>query len=69
MERPSRPERFATLHRMSARLKSSLFTALVLVLLARPTLAYIGPGAGLAVGGSLLVLVGTFLMALGIILI
>lgn len=69
MERPSRPERFATLHRMSARLKSSLFTALVLVLLARPALAYIGPGAGLAVGGSLLVLVGTFLMALGIILI
>ena len=33
------------------------------------TLAYIGPGAGFAVAGSFLVLLGTFLMAFGIILI
>ena len=33
------------------------------------TLGYIGPGAGFAVAGSFLVLLGTFLMAFGIILI
>ncbi|MDP6369917.1 MAG: hypothetical protein QF615_09920, partial [Planctomycetota bacterium] len=35
---------------------------------AAPTLAYIGPGAGFAAAGSLLVLLGTFALALGIIL-
>ena len=34
-----------------------------------PSLAYIGPGAGFAAAGSLLVLLGTFALALGIILI
>lgn len=34
-----------------------------------PAVAYIGPGAGFAVAGSFLVLLGTFLMAFGIILI
>jgi predicted AlkP superfamily phosphohydrolase/phosphomutase len=33
------------------------------------TFAYIGPGAGIAAAGSILILLGTFLMALGIILI
>ena len=35
---------------------------------ADPVLAYIGPGAGFAAAGSLLVLIGTFALALGIIL-
>ncbi len=42
--------------------------AVVLVLAAPPAQAYIGPGAGFAAAGSLLVLLSTFLMALGIIL-
>ena len=54
---------------MPARFKQSLFAVLVLALLARPAFAYIGPGAGFAAAGSLLVLAGTFAMALGIILI
>ena len=37
--------------------------------LADPVLAYIGPGAGFAAAGSLLVLAGTFAMAFGIILV
>jgi len=37
-------------------------------LAAEPALAYIGPGAGFAAAGSLLVLLGTFLLAFGIIL-
>lgn len=37
--------------------------------LAQPALAYIGPGAGIAAAGSVLVLAGTFFLALGIILI
>jgi predicted AlkP superfamily phosphohydrolase/phosphomutase len=36
-------------------------------LLARPASAYIGPGAGVAVGGSVLLLLGTFLLAMGIV--
>lgn len=43
--------------------------ALVLAGLAQPALAYIGPGAGIAAAGSLLVLVGTFFLAMGIVLI
>jgi len=37
--------------------------------LASPALAYIGPGAGFAAAGSVLILLGTFLLAFGIILI
>jgi len=40
-----------------------------LTLNAEPALAYIGPGAGIAAAGSLLVLVGTFFLAMGIVLI
>jgi predicted AlkP superfamily phosphohydrolase/phosphomutase len=43
--------------------------SVVLVASASPALAYIGPGAGFAAAGSLLVLAGTFLLAFGIILI
>ena len=50
-------------------LRRPLLAALVLVGLAQPALAYIGPGAGIAAAGSLLVLAGTFFLALGIILI
>jgi predicted AlkP superfamily phosphohydrolase/phosphomutase len=46
-----------------------LLAALVLAGLSEPALAYIGPGAGIAAAGSLLVLAGTFFLALGIILI
>lgn len=50
-------------------LRRPLLAALALVGLAQPALAYIGPGAGIAAAGSLLVLAGTFFLALGIILI
>ena len=50
-------------------LRRPLLAALVLAGLAQPALAYIGPGAGIAAAGSLLVLAGTFFLALGIILI
>ena len=46
-----------------------LLAALVLAGFSEPALAYIGPGAGIAAAGSLLVLAGTFFLALGIILI
>jgi predicted AlkP superfamily phosphohydrolase/phosphomutase len=42
---------------------------LLLVTCTTPALAYIGPGAGFAAAGSLLVLLGTFALAFGIILI
>jgi hypothetical protein len=42
---------------------------LVAIGLASPSLAYIGPGAGFAAAGSVLILLGTFLLAFGIILI
>ncbi|MFT4539895.1 MAG: putative AlkP superfamily phosphohydrolase/phosphomutase [Planctomycetota bacterium] len=42
---------------------------MALVLASQPALAYIGPGAGFAAAGSVLVLAGTFLLAFGIILI
>jgi predicted AlkP superfamily phosphohydrolase/phosphomutase len=44
-------------------------TALCCVIGAEPALAYIGPGAGFAFAGSALVLVGTFFLAIGVILI
>ena len=43
--------------------------SLAVASLTSPALAYIGPGAGFAAAGSLLVLAGTFLLAIGIILI
>ncbi|MCP3919815.1 MAG: nucleotide pyrophosphatase [bacterium] len=43
--------------------------ALLVLASAPPALAYIGPGAGFAAAGSLLVLAGTFFLAVGIILI
>jgi predicted AlkP superfamily phosphohydrolase/phosphomutase len=43
--------------------------ALAAVLLAAPASAYIGPGAGFAAAGSVLILLGTFLLAFGIVLI
>ena len=43
--------------------------AVVLVWSARPAHAYIGPGAGFAAAGSVFVLLTTFLLAIGIVLI
>ena len=56
---------------MSDRFRRAIpFSAVVLALTwaAEPALAYIGPGAGFAAAGSLLVLLGTFLLAFGFIL-
>lgn len=50
-------------------LRVILLTAMVCAASATPALAYIGPGAGIAAAGSMMVLVGTFLLAFGIILI
>jgi hypothetical protein len=56
--------------RLSSRLIRSIsFCAGASVLMASPALAYIGPGAGFAAAGSVLVLLGTFLLAFGIVLI
>ena len=41
---------------------------LVLSIGAQPAMAYIGPGAGFAAAGSVLVLLGTFLLAIGVVL-
>lgn len=46
-----------------------LGACLATFILCEPALAYIGPGAGFAAAGSLLVLLGTFALAFGIILI
>ncbi|MCC6407790.1 MAG: alkaline phosphatase family protein [Planctomycetes bacterium] len=46
----------------------TLLVALGAWLSARPAHAYIGPGAGIAAAGSVLVLAGTFLLAVGIVL-
>ena len=47
----------------------TLLTAMICAISASPALAYICPGAGIAAAGSMMVLVGTFLLAFGIILI
>src|SRR5262245_53185464 len=47
----------------------ALLALIALALLGAPASAYIGPGAGLAVTGGLLVTLGTFLMAFGLILV
>ena len=49
-------------------LRISALALLLGVALAPPAPAYVGPGAGLALGGAVLVMVGTFLLAIGIIL-
>src|SRR5262245_48965272 len=49
-------------------MRRTLAIALVLVIAAPSALAYIGPGAGFAFAGFSLALVGTFLLAFGIIL-
>ncbi|MEZ6015363.1 MAG: alkaline phosphatase family protein [Planctomycetota bacterium] len=49
-------------------LRLGFAAATLTALSAQPALAYIGPGAGFAAAGSVLVLLGTFLMAIGIIL-
>ena len=43
-------------------------TVLAAMFLSQPASAYIGPGAGFAAAGSVLVLLGTFLLAFGIVL-
>ena len=50
------------------KLRAAGFLALVLALGAPPASAYIGPGVGFAAAGSVLVLLGTFLLAFGIVL-
>jgi predicted AlkP superfamily phosphohydrolase/phosphomutase len=50
-------------------LRRAALLALVAFAFAAPAHAYIGPGAGLAAAGSILVLLGTFAMAIGIILV
>lgn len=49
-------------------LRRCLGASLALVAASQPALAYIGPGAGFAAAGSVLVLAGTFLLAFGIVL-
>ena len=51
--------------------RSTLLALLVLIVVvpAQPASAYIGPGAGFAFVGSLLVLVTTFFLAVGTILV
>jgi len=49
--------------------RSAVLTAVVAALLPLPASAYIGPGAGFAAAGSVLILLGTFLMAFGIVLV
>lgn len=70
----SRSNRRTLLRAMHSRLRAGATTFAVLVACsatarAGETLAYIGPGAGFAAAGSLLVLVGTLAMAIGIILV
>ena len=50
------------------KLRAAGLLGLILTLTAAPASAYIGPGAGFAAAGSVLVLLGTFLLAFGIVL-
>lgn len=52
----------------SRALRTVVATALVGAIGATPAFAYIGPGAGFAAAGSVLVLLGTFLMAFAIVI-
>ena len=49
-------------------LRTWVLVGVTLSFVAEPALAYIGPGAGFAAAGSVLVLLGTFLLAIGVIL-
>ena len=49
--------------------RAGFLTALVLTAISAPAQAYIGPGAGFAAAGGMMVLVGTFFLAFGIVLI
>ena len=51
------------------RLHRLAIAGLALCWFSQPALAYIGPGAGIAAAGSVMVLVGTFFLAAGIVLI
>ena len=53
---------------MNAKTRKIGLLSLVLFLSAAPASAYIGPGAGFAAAGSVMVLLGTFLLAFGIVL-
>jgi len=53
---------------LSRKLRLTYFTAVICAVGAAPSMAYIGPGAGIAAAGSVMVLVGTFLLAFGVIL-
>ena len=50
------------------KLRAGALVAVVMGYMAAPASAYIGPGAGFAAAGSVLVLLGTFLLAFGIVL-
>jgi protein-S-isoprenylcysteine O-methyltransferase Ste14 len=50
------------------RLLLDLFTTVIFLSLTLPAQAYIGPGAGISAVGSLLGLLGTVLLAVGVIL-
>jgi len=50
-------------------LRALALPTLALAFLAAPASAYIGPGAGFAAAGSVLILLGTFVLAFGIVLI
>jgi predicted AlkP superfamily phosphohydrolase/phosphomutase len=54
--------------RFSRALRLGGLVGLVWVAGAQPAMAYIGPGAGFAAAGSVLVLAGTFLLAIGVVL-
>jgi predicted AlkP superfamily phosphohydrolase/phosphomutase len=56
------------LNRFFSALRTWAFIGLALSIGASPAMAYIGPGAGFAAAGSVLVLLGTFLLAIGVIL-
>jgi len=53
---------------LTRKLRAAGLVGLVLTIAAQPAAAYIGPGAGFAAAGSVLVLLGTFLLAFGIVL-
>jgi predicted AlkP superfamily phosphohydrolase/phosphomutase len=55
-------------HRPRRALARALLAAATAACLAPPSSAYIGPGAGFAAAGSVLILLGTFLLAFGIVL-
>jgi predicted AlkP superfamily phosphohydrolase/phosphomutase len=57
------------MHASKRFLRSAFLLSAAVALLGAPASAYIGPGAGFAAAGSVLILLGTFLLAFGIVLI